>query len=195
MSSIFSTIVAATLISLSLCADILAVTVCGSLKLGKITPWQTTKIASIFAFVHFSAITLGWAAGHSVVTFVEKYAPYISFAILLYIGGNMIISAIKEIREGDQEGESPINLVGTKNLFLAGVATSIDAVAVGVSMAMENINFLKILFQGIILAIVTMIVAIAGITFGRQIGLKFGHAASIVGGLVLIGIGVWALII
>lgn len=194
MDTIASSIITAALISLSLCADILAVTVCGSLKLGKISAWETTKIASIFALVHFTAITLGWAAGHSIVTFVEKYAPYIAFAILLYIGGSMIISAIKEIREGSEENESAINLVGTKNLFLAGVATSIDAVAVGVSMAMENYSLAKIMFQGVILAIVTLAVAIAGITFGRQIGLKFGHAASIVGGLVLIGIGVWALI-
>lgn len=181
--------IAVILIAISLSFDTLAVTVCGSLKLGKISWLQTLKIAFIFALVQAVFIFGGWIAGYSVVGFIERWAPYLAFGLLLYIGGEMIIGACK-----NSEEEETVNLSGLKNLFLAGVATSIDAVAVGASMALDHTPLLRMSLNSAIVFIITMLFATIGITFGRIIGSKFEKTASIIGGLVLIGIGVWCLI-
>lgn len=173
------------LIAISLSFDTLAVTVCGSLKLGKISLAQTLKIASIFALVQAVFIFGGWLAGYSVMGFVEKWAPYIAFGLLLYIGGSMIFGALRH-----SDKEETVNLSGLSNLFLAGVATSIDAVAVGASMAMDKTPLSSMAISSAIVFIITMLFAITGITFGRIIGTRFEKTASILGGLVLIGIGV-----
>ncbi|MCF0174928.1 MAG: manganese efflux pump [Bacteroidales bacterium] len=184
------------LIALSLSIDTLAVTICGSMSLGKINFGKVTRTAMMFGLIQTLFIFIGWSIGYGVSFFVDNFAPYIAFALLLYIGLSMIIKAIKNIvnsrkSKGGSSEDAGVNLGAIGSLILAGVATSIDALSVGASMALCGVE--ELLQMGIncaVVFVITAAVAVIGITSGKWIGSKFGNWASIIGGLVLIAIGV-----
>ena len=108
----------------------------------------------------------------------------IGFLILLYIGGTMAWSGIRP------SGEDDVNLCGLRHLFLAAVATSIDAFAVGVSLAMSGVAGPDIRALTASVGTVTVLAAAAGVSCGSLAGRKFGRPAKTAGGIVLIAIGV-----
>lgn len=125
----------------------------------------------------------GWMFGLSISSFVEEVTHFIGFIILLYVGSSMTYSAFRE-------NEEQVNLTNLRKLFLAAFATSIDAFAVGTSLAMSDIDKDSATLLVLFVFMITALVAEIGITFGSFIGLKFGKPAKIIGGIVLIGIGI-----
>jgi len=173
--------------AISLCADCFAVSLCSSTTLKRID-WKNVLAVSLsFAVIQTGLLLLGWGFGYLFLGFVEKVAHIIGFALLLYVGGSMLIGALRN----EQECR---NLNGMRNVIIGGVATSIDALAVGVSMSMDSIPWSGIRLQALAVFIVTAISVIVGIWGGKTIGSRVGRIAELAGGVVLIAIGVCVLV-
>lgn len=182
------TLIEILLLALSLSVDSFVVSMSGSVTLGSMRPAKMIKVAFVFGFVQAFFLYSGWLLGSSVVGYVEKIAHPIAFLLLLYIGGGMLVSALK-----GQESEKT-DLSGLKHLFLAAIATSIDAAAVGVSLAMSGFRHMDIGMASAAVLAVTMLASMLGISGGCALGRRFGRPARVAGGIALISIGIGILI-
>lgn len=180
-------IIKAILIAVSLCADCFAVSLCSGVTLKQIKWGSVLRIALVFAVIQTGLMLAGWAFGEVFVGFIEKISHLIGFLLLLYVGGSMLIEGIK----GEEEIK---DLNGLRNVVIGGVATSIDALAVGVAQSMAGCGFAGVLPLLIAVFAVTALSVIAGLWGGKILGQRFGRWAEIIGGLVLIGIGISILI-
>lgn len=171
------------LIAASLCADCFAVSLCSGVTVRDSRKKEILKVALIFGVIQTGLLTAGWALGSLLVGFVEKISHIIGFLLLLYVGGGMLI-------EGIRNEEEIRNLSGLRNVIIGGVATSIDALAVGVAQCMAGTGLKGMMPLLISVFAVTVLSVVLGIEGGKTIGRKFGRWAEIVGGLVLIAIGV-----
>jgi putative Mn2+ efflux pump MntP len=124
---------------------------------------------------------LGWLAGSTIAGFIHQFDHWIAMALLGYVGSNMIRSGLNP----DEECYRCDPTRG-KTMIILCVATSIDAMAVGLSMAMLKTS---IWIPSIIIGVVTFIISSMGLLAGNGLGAKFGKRMQIVGGLILIGIG------
>lgn len=180
----------AIIMAVSLCADCFAVSLCSSVTM-KSTGWRgTAPVALGFAVIQTGLLLAGWAFGNVFVGLVWKISHLIGFLLLLYVGGGMFMEGVKALRCGDCDEARDLN--GLRNIILGGIATSIDALAVGVSQSMVPETrgwdgFSPLVWS---VAVVTAASVVAGMASGRAIGKRFGHWAEIAGGLVLVGIGV-----
>lgn len=176
-------IVESILIAISLCADCLAVSLCSSVTIRKINWRAVLRVAVAFAIIQSGLLLAGWLFGNLFVGLIERISHILGFLLLLYVGGSMFIEGIRnkqEIRD----------LNGLKNVIIGGVATSIDALAVGVAQSMSGQTWPGFAPLLVSVFIVTAISVICGIRGGKALGSRFGRWAEIIGGLVLIGIGV-----
>ena len=169
--------------AVSLCADCFAVSLCSSVTLKKIAWRDVARVSAAFAVIQTLLLFTGWLFGSLIVGLVSKVSGIIGFLLLLYVGGSMLLEALKG-------GADVRDLNGWANVILGGVATSIDALALGVAQSMASYDFRGVLPLVISVFIVTALSVIAGIWGGRTLGSRLGRVAEIVGGLVLIGIGV-----
>lgn len=143
-------------------------------------------IAGCFAGFQIAMPLIGWLCIHTIATiFVsfQKFIPWIALLLLAYIGGNMLIEGIKG---GDDEEDGDTS-VGFGALMLQGVATSIDALSVGFTIA--NYQFTAALIEALIIGVVTFAICMGGLTIGKTFGTKLAGKASILGGVILIAIG------
>lgn len=175
-------IITAILIAVSLCADCFAVSLCSAVTIKQIKWGGILRVALAFAVIQTGLLLAGWAFGELFVGLIEKISHIIGFLLLLYVGGSMLIEGIR--------GEDDVkDLNGLRNVVIGGVATSIDALAVGVAQSMAGCPFSGILPLLIAVFAVTALSVTAGIRGGRILGRRFGRWAEIIGGLVLVGIG------
>ena len=191
----------AILIAVSLCADCFACTLCSGVTLKRMT-WKTVAgISLAFAVIQAGLLFFGWEFGNFFVGFIEKISHWVGFLLLLYVGGGMLLEGIRALR-GHCAAES-VRLDGFRNVVLSGVATSIDALAVGISQSMVETmrSFAEFCPLFVAVFVVTALSVVAGLLGARTIlrggrffGPDFGHWAEVIGGLVLIGIGVSILI-
>lgn len=170
------------LLALSLSVDSFVVSLGGSVTLGRVGFWKTLYVALIFGSVQAVLLFAGWASGYSIVAYISKVAHYIALMILSYLGIRMIVSGIRK-------DSGSVNLSGLKSMIVAAVATSIDAMAVGVSLAMADMKFPEAMLVSVLTLLITVAASTAGITIGSASGLKFGNMAKIGGGLILVFIG------
>lgn len=129
---------------------------------------------------------IGWICVHTIIqyfTAFEKFIPWIALLILLFIGGKMLMEGIKS---KDDKTEKP--KIGITALLVQGVATSIDALSVGFTIA--EYGLVMALICALIIAIVTFVICMAGLAIGRRFGTKFAGKAAILGGVILITIGI-----
>lgn len=143
-------------------------------------------IAGLFALFQAIMPMIGWVCVHTIIQYFktfEKFIPWIALILLLYIGGSMLFEGI---RNKEEEAEGP--KISMTALLIQGVATSIDALSVGFTIA-EYALFMAFVCA-MIIAIVTFIICMAGLTIGKQFGTKFAGKASILGGVILIAIGI-----
>ena len=176
-------IIESIVMAVSLCADCFAVSLCSSVTLKEIRWKDILRVALAFAIIQSGLLLVGWMFGNLFVGLISKISHIVGFLLLLYVGGTMLIEGIK--------GEEDVrDLNGWKNVILGGVATSIDALAVGVAQSMAHSPWSG--FCPLLIAVfaVTALSVVAGIKGGSAVGGKFGRSAEIVGGLVLVGIGV-----
>ena len=176
-------IIEAILVAISLCADCFAVTLCSSVTLKNFKLLTVARVAAVFAVIQAGLLLLGWVFGSALASYVIKISHIIGFLMLLYVGGSMLI-------EGIRGKEEVRKLDGWGNIILGGIATSIDALAVGVAQSMEDTSWEG--FTPLLLAVfdITAVAAVLGICGGRFIGKRAGRIAEIIGGCVLIGIGI-----
>ena len=177
----------AILLAASLCADCLAVSLCSGVTLRSVRWREILGVALAFAVIQAGLLLAGWAFGYLFVGMVEKISHIIAFLLLLYVGGSMLIEGIK--------GEAEVrDLSSWRNIILGGLATSIDALAVGVAQSMDGADWPAFLPLLVAVFVITALSVIIGLRGGRAIGARFGRWAEIVGGVVLIAIGVSVLV-
>lgn len=179
----------AVIMAVSLCADCLAVTICSSIGLKRLDRSDITSVAVGFAVIQAGFLLTGWAFGNLFVGLIYKISHIIGFLMLMYVGGEMFLEGIKSIKGDDDDAR---NLHGIKNIIIGGIATSIDALAVGVSQSMvpqtQSWAGFSPLFWAVF--IVTAAASVTGMCCGKMLGSRFGHWAEVAGGAVLMGIGV-----
>lgn len=168
--------------AMSLCADCFAVTACSSLTLKSVSWRSVGRLAVVFAAVQTLFLFAGWMFGDLLVGFLHKVAGTVGFALLLYVGGSMIL-------EGLRGGGEQRDLDGIRNVILGAAATSIDALAVGVSMSMASPGTMAMIADHAALFVVTALSVVAGVAGGYKVGLRYGRRTEIAGGMVLIFIG------
>ena len=161
----------------------------GSLANGLNEPGMNRKkmcgIAGIFACFQALMPMIGWVCVHTILQHFkafEKFIPWIALGLLLYIGGKMLMEGIR-----NKEQEEEIEKLGLATLLLQGVATSIDALSVGFTIA--EYGLLMAVVCAVIIAAVTFIICMAGLIIGKKFGTKFANKATIFGGVILIIIG------
>lgn len=168
-------------IAIGLAMDAFAVSVCKGLSMKKID-WKKTIIIAVY-FGAFQALmpVLGYFLGSSFSAFVQKVDHWIAFILLSIIGVNMIKEST------DDEVEKRNDNVDFKTMVVLAIATSIDALAVGVTFAFFEVNILLAIS---IIGIITFILSIFGVIIGNKFGDKFQNKAELIGGIILIIIGV-----
>lgn len=171
------------LIGVGLSMDAFAVALCKGLKMRKVNYKHTFIIAVFFGGFQALMPFVGWLLGSSFAQYVEKYAAWIAFVLLLYIGGKMILDALHE--EDDESGEMD-PLLDYKELTIMAIATSIDALAVGITFAFLNQN----IWQAIsVIGVTTFVLSVIAVFIGNKFGIKFRSKATMAGGIILICIG------
>lgn len=180
----FAFILNSVLLGAGLAMDAFSVSLANGLNEPKMHKKKMILIAGMFAFFQFLMPMVGWFLVHTFVEhFVafEKYIPWIALILLLYIGGGMLKSGIK------CENEGVCSVVGFGGLVVQGIATSIDALSVGFTIATYNLSMA--LVSSYIIAIVTFVLCMIGVMVGKKFGTNISNKASILGGIILIFIG------
>ncbi len=174
------------LLGVGLAMDAFSVSLANGLNEPKMKKGRVCLIAGVFACFQALMPVLGWVCVHTIVQYFkafETFIPWIALALLVFIGGKMLIEGI---RDKDSEEEKPA--VGWTGLLVQGVATSIDALSVGFTIA--EYSWIMALVCALIIAAVTMVICVCGILIGKKFGTKLAGKASILGGIILIAIGI-----
>ena len=174
------------LIGIGLSMDAFAVAICKGLAMpNKVDKKGALLIALYFGVFQAVMPTLGWLLGSQFARYVTRLAPWIAFVLLAWIGGSMIRESLsKEEREEEETGS-----VSHKELLVLAVATSIDALAVGVTFSMLELA-VSIAVAVILIGCTTFVISLAGVYVGNVFGAKYKSKAEFVGGAILILIGV-----
>jgi putative Mn2+ efflux pump MntP len=170
------------LIGFSLSMDAFAVSVSSGICIKDLKVFHILRACFFFAFFQFAMPVAGWYAGGAFSAYIQVFDHWIAFGLLAFIGGKMLLEALK----GKKKEESRQDIRSLSRLFLLSVATSIDALAVGLSFSLLGQG---IWISAAIISAVTFAVCLAGFEFGRRIGVLLEKWAEILGGLILIGIG------
>jgi putative Mn2+ efflux pump MntP len=187
------------LIAFSLSLDAFAVSVSSGIAIPRLRLYHAMRASFFFGFFQFAMPLAGWylgsiaadkAAGKAAgsAAFIETYDHWIAFGLLAFIGGKMLIEALRRQPDGAAETGDIRSL---KTLLVLALATSIDALAAGISL---NIMGHDVWLSAAIIGGVTFAVCLCGFEFGRRIGLALEKWAQLAGGLALIGIGVKILV-
>lgn len=186
MHSIFMLVVNSVLLGLGLAMDAFSVSLVNGMNEPRMRRSRMLQIAGTFAGFQFAMPMIGWICVRTIAdTFqeVQKFIPWIALILLLFIGGKMLIEGIRGKKEDEAEKEA-----GAGNLIVQGIATSIDALSVGFTMA--ELQVPEAIAEAVIIGVVTMGVCLAGIFIGRKAGDRLSDKATILGGIILIAIGV-----
>ena len=168
-------------LAVGLATDAFAVAVAAGLTVDAVTPRRIFRLAFHFGLFQFMMPIVGWLAGRQLADQIGGYDHWAAFVLLGYVGGKMLWEARGE--KGHGNGVDPTR--GLRLLTLS-VATSIDALAVGISMALLGVS---VWIPSVVIGVVTAALSAIGIVFGGRIGPRFGRWAEVGGGCVLILIG------
>lgn len=184
------------LIGVSLSVDAFAVSICDGMCYTNLNKRNGVTIPLTFGIFQAGMPLIGFFLGTLFINYIEAFDHYVAFALLLVIGGKMIFDGIKELRSKSEEVSQ--KKFSYPEVLLQGVATSIDALAVGLSMlAMDGINTVSVWGYASLIGVTTFAISLVGLVFGTKVGKLFKNKsayAEIIGGLVLIGIGLKILI-
>lgn len=177
-------IVTILLIAIGLAMDSLAVSVSGGIFMKKFCIHQSLKIATIMGLFQGGMTILGWLLGRNFSSYITNIDHWIAFILLSYLGGKMIYDSFKT----DDEGVSSLS---NRTILTLGIATSIDALAVGVSFAFLRTD---IWLSSAIIALVTFLLSLTGVCCGSRFGKINGINIELIGGLILVAIGIKILV-
>jgi manganese efflux pump family protein len=174
------------IIAFGLALDAFAVSL-GAGSIGRIGNHRgAVRLAFHFGLFQFLMPVIGWYIGFKIEPFVKSFDYWIAFSLLTYIGVKMILDSYKPVGEFRKDPSKG------KHMVLLSVATSIDALVVGFSLA---ILMISVWYPAFIIGLVTALLSITGIYLGKVIGSKIGKKMEIVGGLIIIGIGIKIIIL
>ncbi|MBQ0038978.1 MAG: manganese efflux pump [Treponema sp.] len=176
------------LLGVGLAMDAFSVSIANGLREPRMSHAKMCGVAGVYAFFQFAMPMIGWLCVHTIVeyfTSFQKFIPWIALLLLLYIGGKMIYESLRG-EKGDGGDSACVLTFGV--LMVQGIATSIDALSVGFTIAGYSLGLA--LIAGIIIAAVTFIISFTGLVIGKKAGGRFTDKAEILGGLILIGIGI-----
>ena len=174
------------LLGVGLAMDAFSVSLANGLNEPGMKKKKMCGVAGVFALFQAAMPMIGWVCVHTIVEKLqafEKFVPFIALVLLVYIGGKMLLEGLKK----NEEGEDECKAVGISALLVQGVATSIDALSVGFTIAEYGV--VMALVCALIIAVVTFFLCVAGIAIGKKFGTKLANKASIFGGVILILIG------
>lgn len=174
------------LLAVGLSMDAFAVSICKGLKMRKINYKHACIIGLFFGGFQALMPLIGWALGRQFSSYIESVDHWIAFGLLLFIGGKMAIEAIKEKDEEDGGNSDDLQKLDIKELFILAIATSIDALAVGITFAFLNVSILPAIS---IIGVTTFLFSVVGVAIGNKFGAKYKSKAELVGGIVLMLIG------
>lgn len=174
------------LIGVGLSMDAFAVAVCKGLGMKRINWRHAFVIALLFGVFQALMPLIGWAAGTRFSVFIEPVDHWIAFGLLVFIGGKMLIDALGGGDDPCESCSDDAQGIDFKELFMLAVATSIDALAVGVTFAFLGMS---IWVPVAIIGATTFVLSFAGVAVGNQFGARFEKPATIAGGVVLVLIG------
>ena len=183
----FVFIINSILLGIGLAMDAFSVSMTNGFNEPKMKILRMNMIAGVYALFQFIMPMIGWVCIHTIVVYFQsfdKFIPWIALILLAYIGGKMLIEGIKN---KDEEIESDRKLPFI-TLIIQGIATSIDALSVGFTIA--DYKLLSAIMTSLIIAIVTFGICMIGLLIGKKIGTKLNNKAAILGGIILIGIGI-----
>ena len=174
------------LIGLGVSADAFAVSMCKGVEMKKFIFKYALLIALFFGGFQMLMPLIGWAAGTLFEKYITQFDHWIAFGLLLLLGGKMIYDGIFD-KDEQKEGEDKPLKLGFLTLLVMAIATSIDALAVGVTFAFLKVN---IWMAVSIIGATTFAFSLVGVGIGVKVGDKFKNKAEIFGGVILILIGV-----
>ena len=174
-------------IALALAMDAFAVAIVAGSRFERLSFRPVFRLSFHFGLWQALMTLLGWFGGIQVAELIRDFDHWIAFGLLTIVGGRMIYESIKP-GECDQPRKDPTR---KWTMVMLSVATSIDALAVGLSMAMLQVRIWR---AALIIGLVATAMTIIGMAFGREVGARCGRWAEVTGGLVLLGIGLKILI-
>lgn len=176
-------------IAVGLAMDTFAVAIGTSVMLGGVTPRQVFRFSFHFGLFQAMMPVFGWLAGSTFVSYIENYDHWIAFGLLAFVGGKAIYEALTE--EEEERRATKNDPTRGASLVLLSTATSIDALAVGLSFAMLDV---RIWGPVIVIGLVTAAITCAGMLMGSRLGARFGRRVEVFGGVILLGIGLKILV-
>lgn len=209
--SIFSILI----IAIGLAMDAFAVSICTGIKLKKLTSRKALKVGLYFGGFQAIMPLIGWAISTNFKSYIENIDHWIAFILLGIIGGKMLIEALKDEKDQSCEETIPLetstdesnsenccnacnniyaknnNPIANKTLLVLAIATSIDALVVGISFAVLDVNIIEAITT---IGVVTLIISFIGVMLGKKLGELFKQKAEILGGFILIGMGIKILV-
>lgn len=173
------------LIGVGLSMDAFAVSICKGLGMKRLNMKQALVIGLFFGGFQALMPLIGWALGTQLADFITPIDHWIAFVLLVVIGGKMLLDAF---RGGDEEeaGEPKDTSLDFKELLMLAIATSIDALAVGITFAFLGVNIVCAI---VIIGVTTFVLSVGGVAVGHAFGARYEKGATIAGGIVLILIG------
>ena len=174
------------MIAIVLAMDAFAVAIVAGLTIERLTHGHVFRLAFHFGLFQFMMPVIGWLAGRMMADYLQAWDHWIAFILLVAVGGKMLWEA--GFCEGQRQRKDPTRGL---TLILLSVATSIDALAIGVTMAFLGVS---IWLPSVIIGLVAGGMTVTGIRFGSRFGKKFSGWAELLGGVVLIGIGLRILV-
>ena len=179
------------LFGVGLSMDAFAVAICKGLAMKKVNKKQCFLIALFFGGFQALMPFLGWVAVHFMLTLFKKaepFSPWVAFFLLLFIGGKMIVEVIVD----PQPEAGKVTRLTRKTLLIQAIATSIDALSVGFTIAEYGV--ISALVAAAIIGVVTFVICRVGVVLGIKVGTKLNRGATLLGGIILIGIGIEILV-
>ena len=179
------------LIAISLSMDAFAVSVSAAACSKNLRPFHMFRAAAAFGLFQFVMPLAGWLLGDAFSALIRAFDHWVAFALLAIVGGKMLIEVYEEWKQSPGEAcpideDAKRDLTSKRIVLVLAIATSIDALAVGISFSAIGT---PALVPSLVIGAVTFIVCGLAFLFGKRIGFIFGRYAQVVGGLVLLGIG------
>jgi len=169
-------------IAVGLAMDATAVAIATSIMLGHVNGRQVFRFAFHFGLFQAAMPVVGWLAGRGLQAYIESWDHWLAFVLLALIGGKAIVDVFRR----DQDGAKVPDPTRGLSLIVLSVATSIDALAVGLSLALLQVT---IWYPAAVIGVVTAGLTVCGMLLGSRVGQRFGLRVRVIGGVILIGIG------
>ena len=188
-------IITSVLLGLGLAMDAFSISLANGLHEPKMKIPRLCAIAGTFAIFQGVMPMLGWVGVHTVLSYfeaLESFIPWVAFALLSYIGIKMIVEGLEERKTCELNVAPSTSRVSFKMLMLQGIATSIDALSVGLEI--PDYSFVEALLCALIISVLTFIICSAGLKIGKIVGSCFSWKATIFGGVILSALGIKSLI-